>query len=57
MASTPIANLTENSTMFWIGYDGDYITAFSNDEHFSTIDFLQKIMPEKVELVTDYDWE
>ena len=44
--------------MFWVGYDGDYITAFSNDEHFSTIDSLQKIIPEKVELLTDdYEWE
>lgn len=57
IANTPIATLTENSTMFWVGYDGDYITAFSNDGHFSTIDSLQKIMPEKVELVTDYEWE
>ena len=42
IANTPIATLTESSTMFWVGYDGDYITAFSNDEHFSTIDSLQK---------------
>lgn len=55
IANTPIATLAEGSTMFWIGYDGDYITAFSNDEHFSTIDSLQKIVPEKVELVTEDD--
>lgn len=55
IANTPIVTLTKNSTMFWVGYDGDYITAFSNDEHFSTIDSLQKIMPEKVELVTNYE--
>jgi hypothetical protein len=58
IANTPIATLTESSTMFWIGYDGDYITAFSNDKHFSTMDSLQKILPEKVELVTgDYEWD
>ena len=58
IANTPIATLTESSTIFWVGHDGDYITAFSNDEHFSTIDSLQKIIPEKVELVTvDYEWE
>ncbi|HZG70264.1 MAG TPA: hypothetical protein VEY51_01915 [Chondromyces sp.] len=58
MANTPIPILTESSTMFWVGYDGDYITAFSNEEHFSTIDSLQKVMPENVELVTDdYEWE
>jgi hypothetical protein len=44
--------------MFWVGYEGDYITVFSNNEHFSTIDSLQKIIPEKVELVTaGYEWE
>ncbi|WP_404447826.1 hypothetical protein LG307_02810 [Sutcliffiella horikoshii] len=51
VAHTPIITLTESSTMFWVGYDGDYITAFSNNKHFSTVEFLQKIMPEKVELV------
>ena len=30
VANTPIVTLTESSTMFWVGYDGDYITAFSN---------------------------
>ncbi|MGW8426730.1 hypothetical protein ACWGJQ_14700 [Peribacillus simplex] len=44
IANTTIATLAESSTMFWVGY----ITAFSNDEHFSTIDSLQKIIPEKV---------
>ena len=58
VANTPIVTLTESSTMFWVGYDGDYITAFSNNEHFSTINSLQKIIPEKVELLTaDYEWE
>ena len=57
IANTPIATLSKNSTMFWVGYDGDFITTFSNDEHFSTIHSLQKIMPEKVELVTDDEWE
>ncbi|MEI2469669.1 hypothetical protein V8V75_08820 [Peribacillus frigoritolerans] len=57
IANTLIATLNESSTMFWVGHDGDYIAAFSNDENFSTIDSLQKIMPEKVELVTDYEWE
>ncbi|WHX66362.1 hypothetical protein QNH26_22340 [Peribacillus frigoritolerans] len=57
IANTLIATLNESSTMFWVGYDGDYIATFSNDENFSTIDSLQKIMPEKVELVTDYEWE
>ena len=58
VANTPIVTLTESSTMFWVGYDGDYITAFSNNEHFSTINSLQKIIPEKVELLSvDYEWE
>jgi hypothetical protein len=44
--------------MFWVGYDGDYITAFSNNEDFLTIESLQKIIPERVELVDgDYKWE
>ncbi|TYS58292.1 hypothetical protein FZC76_22720 [Sutcliffiella horikoshii] len=58
IANTPIVTLTENSTMFWVGYDGDYITAFSNNEDFLTIESLQKIIPERVELVDgDYKWE
>ncbi|KQU25340.1 hypothetical protein ASG65_16610 [Bacillus sp. Leaf13] len=58
IANTPIANLTKSSTMFWVGHDGDYITVFSKDEHFSSIDSLQKIMPEKFELITDeYEYE
>jgi len=42
-----IPTLTESFTMFWAGYDGDFITAFSNDEHFSTIESLQKVIPKK----------
>lgn len=58
IANTPIVTLAESSTVFWVGYDGDFITAFSNSEHFSTIDSLQNIIPEKVELVTgDYELE
>lgn len=58
ITNTPIVTLAESSTMFWVGYDGDYITAFSNGEHFSTIDSLQKIILDKVELITvDYEWE
>ncbi len=58
IANTPIVTLTENSTMFWIGYDGDYITAFSNNDHFSTIDSLQKLISANVELVVaEYEWE
>ena len=53
MAHTPIATFTKGSTMFWVGHDGDYITVISKDEHFSTINSLQKIMPDKVELVMD----
>lgn len=55
---TPVVTLAENSTMFWVGHDGDFITAFSSDEQFSTVESLQKIVPENIELVAvDYAWE
>ncbi|AND41470.1 hypothetical protein [Cytobacillus oceanisediminis] len=58
IANTTIVTLTESSTMFWVGYDGDYITAFSNKKCFSTIDSLQKIVPETIELViAGYEWQ
>ncbi|WP_339146169.1 hypothetical protein [Sutcliffiella sp. BMC8] len=58
VANTPIVTFTENSTVFWVGHDGDYITAFSNNEYFSKIECLQEIIPEKVELVDGgYEWE
>ncbi|WP_285767512.1 hypothetical protein [Peribacillus sp. SI8-4] len=58
MANTPIVTLTEGSTLFWVGYDGDYITALSNDERFATKESLQQMIPEKVELIMDvYDYE
>lgn len=54
-ANTPVATLAENTTMFWVGEDGDFITAFSSDEQFSTVESLQKIVPENFELVVvDY---
>ncbi|MGD6894596.1 hypothetical protein [Bacillus infantis] len=57
IANTPIVTLAEGSTVFWVGYDGYEITAISNNEHFSDIDSLQKLMPEKVELVAGDGWE
>ncbi|WP_028609034.1 hypothetical protein [Paenibacillus harenae] len=58
VAITPVATMTENSTMFWVGPDGNYITAFSSDEQFSTVESLQKIVPENIELVVvDYAME
>ena len=53
LANAPIVDLTKSSILFWVGHDGDFITAFSKDEHFSTIDSLQDMMPEKFELITD----
>lgn len=58
VAITPVTTLAENSTMFWVGHDGDFITAFSSDEQFSTVDSLQKMVPKNIELVAvDYAWE
>lgn len=56
-ANIPIVTLAENSTVFWVGYDGYEITAISSNEHFSDITSLQKLMPEKVELVVGEMWE
>jgi hypothetical protein len=57
IANTPIVTLAEDSTVFWVGYDGYEITAISNNQHFSDINSLQKLVPEKVELVTGDGWE
>jgi hypothetical protein len=57
IANTPIVTLAEGSTVFWVGYDGYEITTISNNEHFSDINSLQKLMPEKVELVAGDGWE
>ncbi|MFP7442486.1 hypothetical protein SFC50_02165 [Bacillus infantis] len=56
-ANVPIVTLTGDSTVFWVGHDGNYITVISNNEHFSGIDSLQKMVPEMAELVENYEWE
>ena len=50
IVNDPYITLDENSTMFWIGYDGAYITAFSNDQRYATIESLQKTILKNFEL-------
>ena len=50
IANAPYVTLTESSTMFWIGHDGAYITAFSNDQRYATIESLQQTILKNYEL-------
>ncbi len=50
IVNDPYVTLDDNSTMFWIGYDGAYITAFSNDRRYATIESLQKTILKNFDL-------
>ncbi|MGM9926876.1 MAG: hypothetical protein ACI35P_02905 [Bacillus sp. (in: firmicutes)] len=50
--------LPDNTTVFWVGYDGNFIQAFSNEQQFATIEDLQKSIPQNIELVFgEYGWD
>ena len=50
MANAPYVTLTKDSTVFWIGHDGAYLTAFSNDQRYATFEKLQQTILKKFEL-------
>lgn len=50
--------LPEKATVFWVGYDGNFIQAFSNEQQFATIEDLQKSISKNIELVLgEYEWD
>ncbi|MDQ0247821.1 hypothetical protein J2S09_005497 [Bacillus fengqiuensis] len=46
----PIVTLKEDTTLFWIDYDGSGLVVVSNDKKYSKLSFVLKILPEE----TDY---
>lgn len=45
VANTVVVNMENNATVFWIGYDGDFLSVFSNHESFSTYENLCSTLP------------
>lgn len=43
--NTIIANIDENTTMFWVGYDGASIVTLSNQAYFSTYEKIIQTLP------------
>lgn len=46
---TPIVSIPEKTTVFWIGYDGDYVIIISNDAKFSNLSSVTSTFPEGVD--------
>lgn len=45
---TPIITISENTTFFWVGYDGDNVIAISNDEKFSKLSSVISTLPKDI---------
>ncbi|WP_181536837.1 hypothetical protein [[Anoxybacillus] calidus] len=45
---TPIITISENTTIFWVGYDGDNVIALSNDEKFSKLSSVISTLPKDI---------
>lgn len=48
---TVIVNMQKAKTIFWPGYDGDFISVVSNDPRFHCIEEVRKRMPDIIELI------
>ena len=42
---TPIVSLEDNSSVFWVGFDGQHITAISNSKLFSSAEHISNHFP------------
>ncbi|WP_456363550.1 hypothetical protein [Priestia aryabhattai] len=49
---TPTISMSKDSTVFWIGYDGQNIVALSNNKKFLSINSIRNQFPPKTNVVT-----
>ncbi|QJX80340.1 hypothetical protein [Priestia megaterium] len=54
---TPVASLEDDSSVFWIGFDSQHITAISNNKLFSSVDQISNHFPLAISILSAGDEE